>query len=252
MTAAERSPAGSAPAVVLVEPQLGENIGMAARAMANFGLTELRLVTPREPWPNPKAKAVAAGADAVLEDARTFETLGAALGGLNLVFATTARPRDMFKPVIDAGEAARRAAAHIGAGGAAGFLFGRERWGLTNEEVALADAIVSLPVDPDFASLNVAQAVIVVAYEWRKAAVGETLPISAKGAEAADREEVAGLVDHLEAALEGTDFFTPPEKRASMMVNLRAMLSGAGFNPLEVRMLRGVISALVKGRHRQR
>ncbi len=240
------------PSVVLVEPQLGENIGMAARAMANFGLAELRLVTPREPWPNPKAKAAAAGADAVLDDARTFEKLEAALGGLNLVFATTARPRDMFKPVIDAGEAVRRAAAHVEAGGRAGFVFGRERWGLTNEEVALADVIVSLPVDPAFASLNLAQAVGIVAYEWRKAAMGEAPPIPSKSAAAAGREEVVALVDHLEAALERTDFFTPPEKHAAMMVHLRAMLSGAGFNPLEVRMLRGVISALEKGPHRRR
>lgn len=247
-----QSEAGLAPCVVLVEPQLGENIGMAARAMGNFGLSDLRLVGPREPWPNPKAKAAAAGADAILDGARVFETLGAALGGVNLVLATTARPRDMFKPVMDAGEAVDRAAAHVAAGGTASFLFGRERWGLTNEEVALADAMVTLPVEPDFGSLNVAHAVAVVAYEWRKAATGGALPFEGRGVEAASREELAAMVEHLEAALARTDFFTPPEKRTAMMVNLRAMFSGAGFNPLEVRMLRGVISALEKGRHRAR
>src|SRR5262249_28746349 len=153
---------------VLVEPQLGENIGAAARAMANFGLKRLRLVRPREKWPNPRAKAAASGADHVLDGARLYDTLEAAIGDCAFVLAATARAHDQPKPVVGAQEAGRLIATHVAAGGNVALVFGRERNGLENDEVGLADRIVTLPVNPAFASLNLAQAVVVVAYEWFK------------------------------------------------------------------------------------
>ena len=157
-----------APAIILVEPQLGENIGMVARAMANFGLTELRLVNPRDGWPNDKARAAASRADHVIDGAVLFPTLTEAIADLNFVFATTARERDGFKPVRAPGEAVRALRTRGSAGQKTGILFGRERIGLENEEVALADEIVTFPVDPTFASLNIAQAVLLMSYEWMK------------------------------------------------------------------------------------
>src|SRR5688572_1339647 len=153
------------PAVILCEPQLGENIGTAARAMANFGLWDLRLVRPRDGWPNEKAVATASRADHVINNVRVFETLEEAISDLTLVYATTARSRDMKKAVIGPDEAAERLVTHIRGGQGAGLLFGREKWGLMNDEVALADMIVTLPVEPAFASLNIAQAVLILAYE---------------------------------------------------------------------------------------
>ena len=156
------------PAVILCEPQLGENIGTTARAMANFGLWDLRLVNPRDGWPNEKAVAAASRADHVIEKVRVFPTTEAAIEDLSLVYATTARRRDLQKPVLGPEEASQRVIAHIDTGAKAGILFGRERWGLYNEEVALSDAIVTLPVEAAFASLNIAQAVLIIAYEWRR------------------------------------------------------------------------------------
>lgn len=233
------------PAVILCEPQLGENIGAAARAMANFGLWDLRLVNPRDGWPNERAVASASRADHVIERVRVFETIEAAIADLSLVFATTARKRDMFKPVIGPDEAADRLLAHIGQGAPAGVLFGRERWGLNNEEVALADAIVTLPVEPAFASLNIAQAVLVIAYEWRRAAnAGEALPFTGETGKLAGKHDLVGLFEHLEEALDRSGFFQADEKRPVMVNNLRSMLTRAGFNEQEVRTLRGVVAAL--------
>lgn len=251
MAGTDRSKPNSAavgPAIVLVEPQLGENIGMAARAMANFGLSDLRLVNPREPWPNDKAVAAAAGADAVIGRAKVFGDLSAAIGDCSLVMATTARPRDMFVEVIGADAGAARIVVHVAGGSKAAVVFGRERFGLTNEEIAAADAIVTLPVAPGFASLNLAQAVVIVAYEWRRAARGGAPAFAGDPGPAATREELEGLIGHLEAALDGTGFFGTDAKRPSMLVNLRTMLTRAGFNAQEVRTLRGVISALEKRR----
>ncbi|MEX1179856.1 MAG: RNA methyltransferase [Cucumibacter sp.] len=236
------------PAIVLVEPQLGENIGMAARAMANFGLWDLRLVRPRQGWPNERAVATASHAVQVIERARLFEALETATADLNLVLATSARPRDMFKQVIGADQAAKRVKAHIGAGGQAGILFGRERSGLENEEIAMADAIVTLPVEPAFGSLNVAQAVVILAYEWRRAATGDELPFSGETGTPASREELSGLVGHLEGALDRAGFFPTEDMRPLMALNLKTMLTRAGFNAQEVRTLRGVISALDRKR----
>lgn len=242
------------PAVVLCEPQLGENIGTAARAMANFGLWDLRLVNPRDGWPSEKAVAAASRADHVLDRVRVFPTLGEAVADLSLVYATTARRRDMEKGVLGPEEATRSLAAHIAGGGGAGLLFGRERWGLYNEEVALADAIVTLPVEPAFASLNIAQAVLVLAYEWRRQSqAGEgRLPFADRGGDPATKDELLGLFEHLEGILDTTGFFTSPDKRPSMVNNLRTMLTRGRFTAQEVRTFRGVIASIDRAHLRQR
>lgn len=233
------------PAIILVEPQLGENIGSAARAMANFGLWDLRLVKPRDGWPNEKALASASKAVHVIERVRVFETLAEAVTDLTLVLATTARNREMYKPVVGPDQAAERLSAHIGGGEKAGILFGRERWGLTNEEVAISDAIVTLPVEPAFASLNIAQAVLVLAYEWRRVARADVpLPIAEDLGEPAPRDQLIGFVEQLGEALDRVDFFKSPDKRPGMMNNLHSMFAKAGFNAQEVRTLRGVVAAL--------
>lgn len=233
------------PAIILVEPQLGENIGAAARAMANFGLWDLRLVKPRDGWPNERAVAAASKADHVIERVQVFETLAEAVADLNLVLATTARGREMFKPVIGPDAAAERLTAHISAGHRGGILFGRERWGLTNDEIAISDAIVTLPVEPAFASLNIAQAVLVLAYEWRRVALSDDpLPITEDLGEPAPRDQVIGLVEQLGEALDRAGFFKSPDKRPGMMNNMHSMFARAGFNAQEVRTLRGVVAAL--------
>jgi len=233
------------PAIILCEPQLGENIGAAARAMANFGLWDLRLVRPRDGWPNEKAVNAASRADHVIERVRVFETLEAAIADLTLVYATTARSRDMQKEVLGPEEAATNLADHIASGQGAGLLFGRERWGLLNEEVAMADAIVTLPVEPAFASLNIAQAVLLMSYEWRRhGEAGKALPFGDTLAEPASREELVGLFEHLEGVLDQTGFFTTPDKRPSMVNNLRTALTRGRFTSQEVRTLRGVISSI--------
>ncbi|MEO7221944.1 MAG: RNA methyltransferase [Devosia sp.] len=233
------------PAVILCEPQLGENIGTTARAMANFGLWDLRLVNPRDGWPNEKAIATASKAEQVLDRVRVFATTEEAIADLSLVYATTARRRDLQKPVLGPEEAAQRVIAHIATGAGAGILFGRERWGLNNEEVALADAIVTLPVEAAFASLNIAQAVLIMAYEWRRQSdLGMSLPFDSALAEAAPKEQLIGLFEHLEEALDRAGFFTAPDKRPTVITNLRTMLGRATLSAQEVRTLRGVISSI--------
>lgn len=233
------------PAIVLVEPQLGENIGAAARAMANFGLWDLRLVRPRDGWPNEKAIAAASRADHVLERVQVFATLDEAIAGLTLVYATTARSRDMQKEVLGPETASANMAAHIGSGRGVGLLFGRERWGLLNDEVAMADAIVTLPVEPAFASLNIAQAVLLMSYEWRRTREeGRELPFGDGLDDAAPRQELVGFFEHLEGVLDKTGFFTTPDKRPSMVNNLRTALTRGRFTSQEVRTLRGVISSI--------
>ncbi len=232
------------PAVILCEPQLGQNIGTAARAMANFGLWDLRIVNPRDGWPNAEAVNAASRADHVIERVQVFETLEAAIADLSLVLATTARRRELRKEVLGPEEASARIISHISGGGKAGLLFGRERWGLYNEEVAVSDAIVTLPVEPAFASLNIAQAVLILAYEWRRqSGLSETLPFETE-LDIAPREELQGLFDHLESALDNTGFFTTPDKRPTMVNNLRAALSRAQLTSQEIRTFRGVVSSL--------
>jgi len=235
------------PAVVLVEPQLGENVGTAARAMANFGLGDLRLVGPREGWPNDKARAASSGAHSVIDATRVFSTVEAAIADLGFVYATTARERDLAKDVAGPRRAAARLAG-LDRGVKTGILFGRERSGLTNDEVALADEILTLPVDPAFSSLNIAQAVLIVAYEWRVAMLGDEgggMPFTGPGAEVqAPKADLLHLFEHLESALDAVKFFRPPEKRPHMVRALRTMLQRARLSEQEVRTLRGVIAAL--------
>jgi len=232
------------PAIILVGPQLGENIGTAARAMANFGLTRLRLVAPRDGWPNGKAVAAASGAEDVIEAAELYDDVAAAVADLGFVFATTARARELAKNVRNAGEAAGMLAATAASGVPTGILFGREKFGLSNEEMALADEILTLPVDPAHSSLNIAQAVLIVAYEWRLAALGAALPFAgANDTAPAPKADLLRLFEHLEAVLDRAGFFRPPEKRPHMVQSLRAMLQRAGLSEQEVRTLRGVVAA---------
>jgi tRNA/rRNA methyltransferase len=239
--------AAAAPVIVLVETQMGENIGAAARAMANFGLRDLRLVRPRDGWPNEKARAAASRGDTIIDAVRLFDTPEAAIADLNLVYATTARPHDIAKPVVSPARAANDMRAAIEGGERVGILFGRERWGLTSDEVGLADTILTLPVDPAFASLNIAQALVVIAYEWRKAVLGDAdwTPFPEKQrSPQAEKEEVLAFYGHLEAALDEVQFFRPPEKRQHMVRNLRSIFQKARLTSQEVRSLRGMLAAL--------
>ncbi len=237
------------PIVVLVEPQLGENIGAAARAMANFGLSRLRLVKPLRGWPNEKARVMASGADRVLDAVVVYDSLPAALADCSFVLATTARAHDQAKPVLGAGEAAAEMRPRVAAGETVALVFGRERIGLENHEVALADRIVTLPVNPAFASLNLAQAVAVVAYEWFKCSGGGELPFTTpeKSPPAAKRQLDALFAD-LERELEKAEFFRPSEKRATMSINLRNIFTRMAPSQQDIRTLHGVITALVFGR----
>ncbi|POF28079.1 RNA methyltransferase [Roseibium marinum] len=242
------------PAVILCEPQLGENIGTAARAMANFGLVDLRIVNPRDGWPSDSARAAAARADHVIDNVQVFDSVEAAIADLQFVYATTARSREVSKPVRGPDEAAAKSVQLGENGHATGYLFGRERWGLNNEEIALADEIVTLPVDPDFASLNIAQAVLVCAYEWRKQATSGALPflLSEEVHPPANKDEIVRFFGHLEAALDEATFFRPPERRPHMVLTLRNIFQKAQLTDQEVRSLRGVVAALEKRETRPR
>ncbi len=245
-TNSERVLLTGGPAIVLVEPQLGENIGMVARAMANFGLSELRLVNPRDGWPSEKARAAASKADHVIDATKVFDTLEEAIADLNFVYATTARQRDGFKPVRSPVAAATTLRQRERAGEAVGILFGRERWGLSNEEVALADEIVTFPVNPAFASLNIAQAVLLMSYEWMKSGMDdlEEVPFQPNEQRMATKDELFGLFDHIEEALDARGYFRPVAKKPKMMDNLRAVLSRRAFTAPEIHILLGVISSL--------
>jgi tRNA/rRNA methyltransferase len=236
------------PIVVLVEPQLGENIGTAARAMANFGLTRLRLVRPRDAWPNVHARRAASGADAVLEGAALYDSLPAALADCRFVLATTARAHDQAKPVIGPAEAAREMAPRVAAGETVAVMFGRERWGLMNDEVGLADRIVTFPVNPAFASLNLAQAVLIVAYEWFKAA-GGALPFGMPlRSPPAGKEQLFAFFATLERELERVEFFRPAEKRDTMTINLRNIFARMAPTQQDIQTLHGVVMAIAEGR----
>jgi len=240
----------TAPCVILKTPQLAENIGAVARVMANFGLSDLRLVAPRDGWPQPRAWASASGADWPLDAARVFANLPAAIADLNLVLATTARPREAALPILTPREAA---AEFMGAGQgglAAGLLFGGERAGLESDDIALAQAIVTVPIDPRFASLNLAQAVAVCAYEWRLLQSAAPPAAFRPGEPPAPMAQVVGFFEQLEGELDAAGFFHPPEKRASMVRNLRVAFGRARLSNQEVRTLRGVVTALAKGRGR--
>ena len=228
------------PVIVLVRPQLGENIGKAARAMLNFGLSELRLVEPRDGWPNPSAGPAASGADVVLENAQVYATTAEAVADCAHVYATTVRKRGVTKPVVTPEEAASQIAT---APGRSAILFGPERSGLETEDVALARAILTVPINPEFGSLNLAQAVILCAYEWSK---HETLaqPTQEDLLPPAPQEELEGLIGHLESMLEPNGYFLPEARADSTRRTLRGVLTKPGWNHLEVRTLRGVLSSL--------
>jgi tRNA/rRNA methyltransferase len=237
------------PVVILVEPQLGENIGMAARAMGNFALTRLRIVNPRDGWPNIAAQRAAAGADHILSSAELFDTLTEAVADLDLVFATTARAHDQAKPVVGPEAAAREIVAHVGSGGGAGILFGRERAGLTNEEVALANRIVTFPVNPGFASLNLAQAVLLMGYEWFKLSTAGALPFAMpERSERASQHQMQAFFDNLVRELDKVEFLRPREKRETMLVNLRNIFTRMDPTKQDMHTLHGVVMAIAEGR----
>ncbi len=247
------APANAAvPAVVLVEPQLGENIGSCARAMLNCGLTDLRLVRPRDGWPNPKAEAMASGATVVLERARVFATTADACADLSYVLATTARTRDMLKPALTPRAAAGELRSRVAAGQGVGVLFGPERAGLVNEDVTLADAVLSVPLNPAFSSLNLAQAVLLIGYEWFQA--GDATPPSALMDQDAAPATVATreyFLARLEALLEEAGFFYPEHLGPSMKRNLRTLFTRAGMSDQEVQTLHGVLRVLSEGPRRR-
>ena len=230
-----------APAIVLVRPQLGENIGKAARAMLNFGLTDMRLVAPRDGWPNPSAGPAASGADIVLEQAQVFETVQAAIADCSTIYASTVRRRDLVMPVLRPEEMAAQIA---GAPDRCAILFGAERSGLETEEVALANAIVTVPINPDFASLNLAQAVILLAYEWSKH--GDlAVPPEKELETAAPHGELAGLMGQLDDALTAKGYFHPPSRTQATKNTLRTIFTKTGWSSREVKAVRGIIRALV-------
>ncbi len=239
-----------APSVILDRPQLAENIGAVARVMANFGLSDLRLVAPRDGWPQERAWASASGADWPLDNARVFASIAEATADLQRVYATTARPREARLPIITPREAAGELHAAAAGGLATGLLFGAERAGLETVDIAFCQAIVTIPIDPKFRSLNLAQAVAINGYEWRTTIDAGAPAAFADTAEPADQAEVAGFYAHLETELEAAGFFFPPEKTPSMVRNLRSIFSRARLSTQEARTLRGVVTALTKGRGR--
>jgi tRNA/rRNA methyltransferase len=262
---AKAEPSGVAPAVILIAPQLGENIGFAARAMANFGLTELRLVAPRDGWPSDKARAAAAGADIIIDRAKVYPSLEAAIGDLTFLLATTARPRGLVKPVLTPAGAARELAAREAKGERAGVMFGPERSGLDNDAIALADAIVTAPVNPSFASLSLPQTVLLVGYEWLQArgsepSLGRATKCDGPAAEGLDlagtrqatRAELLALFEHLESELDRCGFLRPPEKRPTMVRAIRNMFHRMGATEQDVRTWRGIVASLSGSNRRKR
>jgi len=251
---------GETPAVILMEPQLADNIGMVARAMANFGLDEMRLVAPRDGWPNEKARIAASGANYVIDDGRAYPTLAEATGDLNWLAATTARQRDLRKPVLTPLEAVAEMRTRIARGERCGILFGRERNGLETDEVANADALVMIPVNSRFASLNLAQSVLILAYEWMRTSGAGSLgrvttyeTPQAPGLDLGDtrpatKEELEGFFVHIEQELDRLGFFNPPHRRQTMVRNLRTMFTRMAPMEQEVRTLRGIVVALAHGK----
>ena len=247
-----RRTSSGGPAIILVEPQLGENIGPAARAMYNCGLTELRLVRPRDGWPSDKAVAMSSGADVVLDLAQLFDTVEAAIADLRRVYATTARDRFMVKRVVTPRQAAGEMRRFVAAGEGCGILFGPERAGLVNDHVSLADTVLSVPLNPAFSSLNLAQAVLLVGYEWF--AAGEAAPaelMQTGHSRPGTKEELLGFLAHLEEELDRSGFMRTKEKRPSMVRNLRNLFQRAQCTEQELRTLHGVVTALAGPRERR-
>lgn len=241
------TPHPAQPAIVLVRPQMGENIGAAARAMWNFGLEGMRVVAPRDGWPNPQAVAMASGAGRLLDEARHFDELRSALQDCHFTFATTARPRGMTKPVYTPEAAMQEARDRIARGERVGLIFGPERAGLENDDIAQASAIISVPVNPDFPSLNLAQCVLLCAYEWRRATESAT-PVSdgLVGTDRASAGDVARLADHYEERLEQAGFFFPETKADTMKRTFRNMWSRLPLTTADVHMLHGVMRQMIR------
>jgi tRNA/rRNA methyltransferase len=240
------------PAVILVRPQLGENIGMVARAMLNCGLSELRLVRPRDGWPSAKAEAAASGALSVLEGVQIFETTKAAIADLHRVYATTARPRGMVKTVVTPAQAAVELRAEAADGRRCGLLFGRERSGLVNDDIALADTVLTVPLNPAFSSLNLAQAVLLVGHAWYQA--GDATPprvLDTGPGKIASKAELVNFFERFEAALDETGFLWPPEKRPTMVRNLRNLFQRATPTEGEINTLHGIVVALLGKRDKR-
>ncbi|MBR0874459.1 TrmJ/YjtD family RNA methyltransferase [Bradyrhizobium tropiciagri] len=252
MSGTDKTKAGhdlAGPVVILVEPQLGENIGMAARAMGNFALSRMRIVNPRDGWPNIAAERAAAGADHIIGSVELFDTVEEAIADLTLVFATTARAHDQAKPVVGPEAAAGEIVGHVASGGGAGILFGRERSGLTNEEVALANRIITFPVNPGFASLNLAQAVLLMGYEWFKLSTAGALPFAMpERSEPASQHQMQAFFDNLVAELDKVEFLRPAEKRDTMLVNLRNIFTRMDPTKQDMHTLHGVVMAIAEGR----
>lgn len=240
----------NAPVIILDRSQMAENIGAVARVMANFGLDRLRLVSPRDGWPQDRAWPLASGADWVLDGVQVFDSVAAAVADLNIVFAATARPRETRQPVRTPREAARALYDDAASGLGVGFLFGSERAGLETTDIALCQGIITIPIDPRHQSLNLAQAVAINAYEWRTLVLDAPPPNFREGELPASGELLLGLYEHLERELDAAGFFHPPEKFRSMSQNLRVMLGRAHLSEQEVATLRGVVTALSKGRGR--
>lgn len=237
----------NSPAIILVEPQMPENIGAASRAMTNFGLSDLRIVRPQMKFPHPRARAMASGAVAVLDGARVFETVEEAVADITLLFATTARERGQAKAVDGPADAAALMKAHIAGGQKTGVLFGRERTGLENDEISLADRVLTFPVSPAFKSLNLAQAVLLVGYEWFKVADG-ALPFDMPSHSGlAEKRHLTAFFAHIEEALERAGFFNPEDRKPVMVRNLRNIFHRLGLTEADLRTLHGVIAALEEG-----
>jgi tRNA/rRNA methyltransferase len=234
----------NAPIIILVRPQLGENIGKAARAMLNFGLTELRLVAPRDGWPNPNAGPAASGADIVLEKAQVYETLAEATADIQSVYATTVRKRGVTKPVVTPEEAAKEIA---GSAIKSAILFGAERSGLNMDELTLARAIITVPINPEFGSLNLAQAVILCAYEWSKLQ-NLASPTKTDLDPPADQETLEGMIEQLFEMLQHKGYFVPEERTPVTKRTLRNLITKAAWSAQEVRTMRGVLSTLQRGK----
>ncbi|GGF61195.1 tRNA (cytidine/uridine-2'-O-)-methyltransferase TrmJ [Terasakiella brassicae] len=241
-----------APAIILVEPQLGENIGMVARAMLNCGLIDLRIVNPREGWDRDKAEKSSSGATMVLERARFYTSTADAVADLEIVYATTARPRDMVKPMVTPRQAATESVELATRKLKTGVLFGKEAKGLHNDDVALADAILHLPLNPAFASLNLAQAVLLIGYEWftmNDETEGRYIPQGrGKAARPATKDEVIGFYEHLERELDASGFLRVEAKRPSMVRNIRNIFARIDLTLQEVQTLRGIVAFLANGR----
>ena len=250
-SAMDAAPAVTPPAFVLVRPQMGENIGASARAMLNFGLEHMRVVEPRDGWPNERAVALASGAGRVLDHARLSESTAEAVADCTMVFATTARDRDLTKPVYSPEAAMAEARTRSGRGERVAILFGPERTGLENDDVARADAIVSVPTNPAFASLNLAQCVLLMGYEWRRATEAPApVSVAMAGTDWASHAERDALVAHYEARLDEAGFFFPQGKAAAMKVNLRNLWSRMPLTRADVQIFHGMMRQMVRWKER--